>query len=385
LRASNGSAAHACALEATRTQEFSEEPFMSQSRVTTILLCCFFSLIVGSRSSIFAQQPPRAPEKERGIELYREGDFNKAVKALKEAVKKQEGDSDAWYYLGLSLNRAGKVEDARKAFEKTISLRPDFAPAYTEMAYIQLLGNDNKEAVKNAEKALALDPKNVESLFIAGVAHLKERAVAEALDRAEEALKIKPDYPQALILKTQTLVNIFYQEEQAKWGGKPEWREEGKSSDDAVGEAKKRADYSLLNAASESLESYLKLELGRYERAFWSEQLETLRFYAQRADNSRSDDPITGMTATLKPTILHRERARVTDAASNAGVNGTVVLLVVFAEDGLMKHILVIQGLSHGLTERAIEAARKIKFTPAMRDGKPVSVIGYLEYTFKQY
>jgi hypothetical protein len=38
--------------------------------------------------------------------------------------------------------------------------------------------------------------------------------------------------------------------------------------------------------------------------------------------------------------------------------------------------------LSHGLTEEAIAATRKIRFTPAMRDGEPISVIGNLEFTF---
>lgn len=87
---------------------------MSQPRVTVILISCFFALIVGSPSSMFAQQPPQTNEKERGIELYHKGDFNEAVKALQEAVKKQKNDPDAWHYLGLSLRDAGKLKDARK-------------------------------------------------------------------------------------------------------------------------------------------------------------------------------------------------------------------------------------------------------------------------------
>src|SRR5262249_9111031 len=159
------------------------------------LLSCFFSPLVGSHSSIFAQQTPPAIEKERGIELYRKGNFSEAAKALKGAVKKQGGDPDAWYYVGLSLHRAGKIKDARQAFGKSLSLRPDFAPAYTAMAFMHLLGDNNKEAAKNAEKALALDPKSFESLYITRVVRLRERAAAEALARANDALKIKPDYP----------------------------------------------------------------------------------------------------------------------------------------------------------------------------------------------
>jgi tetratricopeptide (TPR) repeat protein len=352
---------------------------MRQSRITTILLYCFVSLLLGSRSSIFAQQPPQANEKEQGIELYRKGAFSEAVVALKVAVKKQQSDSDAWYYLGLSLHRAGEINDARKAIEKAISLRPDFAPSYVAMAYMQLLGNDNKGAVKNAEKALALDPKNYESLYIAGVVRLRENAAPESLARAEEALKIKPDYPAALLLKTEALMGTFTME-QAKFMGSLNQREKNKSAIDLDAELKSRPYYSLLKPASESLEAYLKLKPERFGQSFWSEQLEAIRFYARWAEGP--DKSVTSMTRDLRPTILYREKAHRPDAARDAGIRGTVALLVVFADDGTLKHIMVMQGLSHGLTEQSIYAARQIRFTPAMRDGKPISTIGSLEFTF---
>jgi TonB family protein len=352
---------------------------MRRSRAATISLYCFFSLIVWSRHSVFAQETSQAPERERGIELYSKGNFNEAVKALQEAVKKQKSDPDAWYYLGLSLFRAGKTGDARKAFEKTVSLRPDFAPAYTAMAYIQSLGNDNKGAVKNAEKAIALDPKNYESLYIAGVALLRENAAAEALARAEEALKIKPDYPMALLLKTEALMGMFAQE-RVKWFGSLDQRERNKLSSEADGRVKRPPYYSLLKSASESLEAYLKLSPERSEQTYWNEQLEAIRFYSRWAEGS--DKSVVLMTRTLRPTILYRERARYPEEARAAGVQGTVALTVVFAVDGTIKHIIVVKGLSHGLTEEAIAAARKIRFTPAMGDGEPISVIGNLEFTF---
>jgi tetratricopeptide (TPR) repeat protein len=356
---------------------------MRKSHITRILLNCVFSLIVGSLYSVFAQQLPQANEKERGIELYRKGDFNEAVKSLQEAVKKQKNDSDAWYYLGLSSHRAGKIKDGRKAFEKAISLRPDFAPAYTAMAYMQLLGNDNKGAVKNAEKAFALDPKNYESLYIAGEVRLRENAAAEALSKAEGALKIRPDYPNALLLKTEALIKMFAQ--RRDMAGNQNRREEDKSFGDALSEEERSRDYSLLKAASESLQAYLNLRQEQSEQDFWREQLEALRFYAQKADGAGSDNSVTPPKTTQRPTILYREKANYTVAARDAGVQGTVILMVVFADDGVLKHILTIKGLSHGLTGQAVNAARKIKFTPAMGDGKPISVIGSLEFTFNRY
>lgn len=348
---------------------------MRQGRIPIILLFCFCLLI--SCSSIFAQQPPQTDEKERGIELYRKGNFSEAVKALKEALKKQGSDSDAWYYLGLSLHRAGKIKDARKAFETTVSLRPDFAHGYAAMAHMHLLNNDNKEAVKNAEKALALDPKNIGALYIAGVVRLRENMATEALVKAEEALKIKPDYPEAMLLKSQALTDMFAQERAKRIVG-----ETGESSGHTDDEGKRHDERSLIKAALESLEAYLKLSPEQAKQSLWEKQLVILRAYAGRESDSVMDKPILPMTSTLKPTILYKERAQYTDAARKARVHGTVVLSIVFADDGVIKNIMVVRSLSHGLIEQAILAALKIRFTPAMQGGKLVSVRGSIEFNF---
>jgi len=52
---------------------------------------------------------------------------------------------------------------------------------------------------------------------------------------------------------------------------------------------------------------------------------------------------------------------------------------------GSVTNISTIRGLPDGLTERAIAAAKIIKFTPAMKDGHPVSMWMQLEYNFNLY
>src|SRR5262249_31749442 len=94
---------------------------------------------------------------------------------------------------------------------------------------------------------------------------------------------------------------------------------------------------------------------------------------------------IEQMTADLRPTITYREKAKYTEEARNNGVEGTVVLQVVFRMNGSITDIRVIRGLPDGLTEKAIEAAKKIRFIPAMREGAPVSVRGILEFEFNLY
>ena len=52
---------------------------------------------------------------------------------------------------------------------------------------------------------------------------------------------------------------------------------------------------------------------------------------------------------------------------------------------GEVTEVKVVEGLSHGLTERAIEAAKRITFVPAESNGKKVSFRMTLEYYFNLY
>ncbi len=76
---------------------------------------------------------------------------------------------------------------------------------------------------------------------------------------------------------------------------------------------------------------------------------------------------------------------RYTEEARRNQVEGQVILKCVFAADGTITNIRTERGLPRGLTERAIAAARQIKFIPAMKDGKFVSQWMTLEYNFNLY
>ncbi|MGE0104939.1 MAG: energy transducer TonB [Blastocatellales bacterium] len=97
---------------------------------------------------------------------------------------------------------------------------------------------------------------------------------------------------------------------------------------------------------------------------------------------SDTNEPVYPGTASLKPKIKHKEKAVYTSAARAQNIQGIVVLSVVFASDGTLKNIQVVKGLPFGLIESSLYAASKIKFDPAKKDGKPVSVRGILEFSF---
>ena len=61
------------------------------------------------------------------------------------------------------------------------------------------------------------------------------------------------------------------------------------------------------------------------------------------------------------------------------------MLRAVFSAEGEVKNILITRALGYGLTTQSVRAARKIQFTPAMKDGTPVSMHIQLEYNFNLY
>jgi TonB family protein len=97
------------------------------------------------------------------------------------------------------------------------------------------------------------------------------------------------------------------------------------------------------------------------------------------------DRIFTGKDVTTKARLLAKPEPQYTEDARKNQVTGTVVLKVVFASNGSVQNIRTVSGLPYGLTERAIAAARQIKFVPATKDGHQVSMWMQLEYNFNLY
>ncbi|HET6647188.1 MAG TPA: energy transducer TonB [Pyrinomonadaceae bacterium] len=93
----------------------------------------------------------------------------------------------------------------------------------------------------------------------------------------------------------------------------------------------------------------------------------------------------SGREVTSKARVLSKPEPQYTEEARKNQITGTVVLRAVFTSSGQVTNIRSVSGLPYGLTERAIAAARQIKFSPAMKDGRPVSMYIQLEYNFNLY
>jgi TonB family protein len=95
--------------------------------------------------------------------------------------------------------------------------------------------------------------------------------------------------------------------------------------------------------------------------------------------------PLRGSEVEQRARLLFKPEPQYTEEARRNQITGTVMLRVVFSSSGQVEQIRAVQTLPFGLTERAIAAARQIKFVPATKSGHSVSVYMQLEYNFNLY
>jgi TonB family protein len=81
-----------------------------------------------------------------------------------------------------------------------------------------------------------------------------------------------------------------------------------------------------------------------------------------------------------------RNAAETAPGSSNdCPVKGWVSLRVVLHKSGEVTEVVLIRRMNCSYDERVVEAARKLKFTPAMKDGRAVSQYLRIEYRLNIY
>ena len=83
------------------------------------------------------------------------------------------------------------------------------------------------------------------------------------------------------------------------------------------------------------------------------------------------------------PQLIREVRADYTDEARRANIVGEVVLEIIVRRDGTVGDVRVLQRLGAGLVERAVQAVRQWRFSPARLKGTPVDVVVEVAVEFK--
>jgi periplasmic protein TonB len=83
------------------------------------------------------------------------------------------------------------------------------------------------------------------------------------------------------------------------------------------------------------------------------------------------------------PTLMFKVEPEYSEEARKAKYQGVVLLYVEVDPSGKATNIRVLHSLGLGLDEKAMEAVRKWKFRPGLKDGRPVTVQAQIEVNFR--
>lgn len=85
------------------------------------------------------------------------------------------------------------------------------------------------------------------------------------------------------------------------------------------------------------------------------------------------------------PQVIYNPAPEFSEEARRKGVEGVVTLRLTVSESGDVTDAVVIQGAGYGLDEKALEAVRRWKFKPPLKDGQPISSTITVETAFHLY
>jgi len=94
---------------------------------------------------------------------------------------------------GVGLLGQGKTDEGIAELQKSVRLRPNFAPAHAALAQAYVAKRDFEDAAAELQRVIALNPQSEDAYYRLGLIYLQERQPAKAADTFNQLLKIAPN------------------------------------------------------------------------------------------------------------------------------------------------------------------------------------------------
>lgn len=111
-------------------------------------------------------------------------------------------------------------------------------------------------------------------------------------------------------------------------------------------------------------------------------ELERLYTSDRERETQKAMELTQRLATDRKARVIYRVEPEYPPDAREKKIEGTVLLTLTIDQEGLPQNIQVKRSVYPSLDQSAIEAARKLRFEPAMKDGQPVSQVISVEYHF---
>ena len=232
--------------------------------------------------------------------------------------------------------------DAKKALKRALKLKDDSSEAWLLLARVHRLEGKKDDAFKYVKKAILSSADYVQAQTFYARLLFEAGKVEQARTQLKTALAMTPKDPNAYVLSGE----VYLQDRKYK-------------------EAVEAFEHGIRIAPAN--------DPGTTDTQAWVDGIKRyLAFQSQHQDD----------TVSTLPIMKNRPRPDYTEEARRARTQGLVRLIMLINEAGDVTDLMVISGLPHGLTGEAVRAARRIRFSPALKGGIPVEHWQEIEVEF---
>lgn len=132
---------------------------------------------------------------ERGIDLLKEGNYEKGITTLRIALQRDPADGAALFNLGMALSDKGSLDEALHFLKQGVSAHPSHAHGWVALGVAQSRMGDDASAIDSLQKAVDLNPIDGYSHKNLGALLSKAGAPNEALKHLRLATQLLPTAP----------------------------------------------------------------------------------------------------------------------------------------------------------------------------------------------
>lgn len=297
---------------------------------------------------------------------------------LREVVQANANSVEAHVNLGAQLITEGVHPEALTILERAVSLRPNSAAVQYDLGLAQLKEKKYQEAITSNRKALELKPDWPDAYNNLGLAYAGLGRWEEAVTAYKEAVRILPDYSGALynlgiaylrLGQKPTALQIVAKVRPLNWDLQARlWQE--------ILATERPANVVAVPTPSPTVPPPAQLPTETSAPAAGNKSENEPSPTPDNSADEECPSPIYRQSGVSQMAFLKEQlHVSYTAEAVRNKVEGKIVLQLIVCSNGRVSDITVNEPLPFGLTERTIDAVKKVRFEPALLGTQPVSVI----------
>lgn len=150
--------------------------------------------VEGLTISMTSLEAPKGAKKsyEKAVKHLQKENWDKALPELQAAVEEYPEYAEAWYTLGQVLEGQQKPDEAREAYNKSLTADKKFMKPYLQLARMDAMKAEWQSVAETTGTILQMNPYDFpDAYFFNSMAHLNLNNHAEAEKSAREAIKME--------------------------------------------------------------------------------------------------------------------------------------------------------------------------------------------------